>query len=179
MVHGRVKPKERDDILTEFRNGGFDILVATTVIEVGIDNPNATVMIIEHAERFGLAQLHQLRGRVGRGAAQATVVAIAHHPISDIGRQRLEYFAAQSDGFRIAEADLRLRGPGEVFGQRQSGIPDFRVADPWKDQDLLDAARDFIKLLFENHEALDRESRKVYNYLNDIASRRTAGLGGG
>jgi ATP-dependent DNA helicase RecG len=179
MVHGRVKPKERDDILAKFRDGGFDILVATTVVEVGIDNPNATVMMIEHAERFGLAQLHQLRGRVGRGAAQATVVAIAHHPISDIGRQRLEYFAAQSDGFRIAEADLKLRGPGEVFGQRQSGIPDFRVADPWKDQDLLDAARDFIKLLFENQEALDRESRKVYNYLNDMASRRIADLGGG
>ena len=179
MVHGRVKTGDRDRILESFRQGEIDVLLATTVIEVGIDNPNATVMIIEHAERFGLAQLHQLRGRVGRGERQATVVALAHQPISDIGRQRLEYFAAHSDGFKIAEADLKLRGPGEIFGVRQSGVPDFHVADPWKDQDLLESARVLIAGLFGDYNNLDTAHRRLYKYLDDIASRRVINLGGG
>ncbi|MGD8922290.1 MAG: helicase-related protein, partial [Candidatus Zixiibacteriota bacterium] len=179
MVHGRVKPKERDAILSDFRDKKIDILLATTVIEVGIDNPNATVMIIEHAERFGLAQLHQLRGRVGRGEKQATVIALAHPPISDIGRQRLEYFAAHSDGFQIAEADLKLRGPGEIFGVRQAGAPEFHVADPWRDQDLLEEARHLVAGLFKNESSLDSDSRKIYTYLNRSASDRLLQLGGG
>ena len=179
MVHGRVKGTERDEILERFRRGEIDVLLATTVIEVGIDNPNATVMIIEHAERFGLAQLHQLRGRVGRGDRQATVVALAHQPISEIGRQRLEYFAAHSDGFKIAEADLKLRGPGEIFGVRQSGVPDFHVADPWKDQDLLESARATVTKLFSEYNNLDTDYRRLYNYLDEVASRRELNLGGG
>jgi len=112
MVHGRVKAKERDQILESFRDGKLDILLATTVIEVGLDNPNATIMIIEHCERFGLAQLHQLRGRIGRGTKSSTLIAIAHPPISEIAQKRLEYFSQTTDGFEIAEADLQLRGPG-------------------------------------------------------------------
>ncbi|RME20858.1 MAG: ATP-dependent DNA helicase RecG, partial [Candidatus Zixiibacteriota bacterium] len=133
LVHGRMKAKERDAVLTAFREGKVDILLSTTVIEVGIDNPNATLLVIQHAERFGLAQLHQLRGRVGRGEKPATVIALAYQPISEVARKRLEYFAAHRDGFEIAEADLELRGPGEMFGVRQSGAPELRLARLGKD----------------------------------------------
>jgi ATP-dependent DNA helicase RecG len=179
VVHGRIKAPERDRILTGFRQKEIDVLLATTVIEVGLDNPNATIMIIEHAERFGLAQLHQLRGRVGRGEQPATVIAIAHQPISEVGRERLKYFVAHDDGFKIAEADLRLRGPGEVFGSRQSGMPEFQVADLWKDQDLLEAARLLLERLFEDTSTLDGEYRELYTVLEEHVTRRTLELGGG
>jgi len=179
MVHGRVKAKERDALLTRFRAGELDVLLATTVIEVGIDNPNATVLVIEHAERFGLAQLHQLRGRVGRGGKQATVVALAHPPISDMARQRLQYFSDTSDGFEIAEADLKLRGPGEIFGVRQSGLPELRLADLWGDRDLMEEGRSLLEKLFAHRAALDSDHRTLYSFLEQSAERRDLLLGGG
>lgn len=179
MVHGRVKPKERDAVLGRFRSGELDILLSTTVIEVGIDNPKATTMIIEHAERFGLVQLHQLRGRIGRGEKEATVVALAHPPISDVARRRLETFAATCNGFKIAEADLELRGPGEMFGVRQSGLPEFRTAKLVADRDLIEAGRRLLEHLFANHDRLDREYVNLYNCLNKTASQKETLLGGG
>ncbi len=179
MVHGRIKPKERDSILSRFRNGELDLLLATTVIEVGIDNPAATLLVIEHAERFGLAQLHQLRGRVGRGGKQATVIAVAHPPLSEIACQRLEYFVSQTDGFEIAEADLKLRGPGEIFGVRQSGLPELRTANLWTDRDLLEAARKLLEDLFAGADKLDSQHRTLYKYLHATAENRLVYLGGG
>jgi ATP-dependent DNA helicase RecG len=139
LLHGRVPTEERDDIMRRFRDGTIDLLVATTVIEVGIDVPNATVMLIEHPERFGLSQLHQLRGRVGRGGEQSYCVLLG-----DVGREaraRLQVFVDTEDGFAIADADLKLRGMGDLFGERQSGVPTFTVADPIRDAALSDRAR--------------------------------------
>ncbi len=179
VVHGKIKAKERDEVLAEFFAGKIDVLLATTVIEVGLDNPNATIMLIEHAERFGLAQLHQLRGRIGRGSKQATLVAIAHPPISEIGRRRLEYFASTTDGFKIAEADLELRGPGEMFGSRQSGLPEFRTARISQDRDLIEASRNLLQTLFEQHNNLDSSYQNLYTYLSRTASLRDVYTGGG
>src|SRR5687768_2441077 len=134
LLHGRVPAAERDSTMRRFRDAEIDVLVATTVIEVGIDVPNATVMLIEHPERFGLSQLHQLRGRVGRGADEAYCILLGD--VGDEARQRLEIFAGTEDGFEIARADLTLRGMGDLFGQRQSGVPTFRVADPLRDEEL-------------------------------------------
>lgn len=141
LLHGRMKAREKDGIMLRFKAGEVKILVSTTVIEVGVDVPNASVMIVEHAERFGLAQLHQLRGRVGRGTEQAYCYLIEHFPISAIGRERLSTIAGTTDGFAIAEKDLELRGPGEYFGYEQSGLPRFRFANLLKDQDVLRLAR--------------------------------------
>jgi len=179
MVHGRIKPKERQEVLHRFFNKELDVLLATTVIEVGLDNPNATVMIIEHAERFGLSQLHQLRGRIGRGEKQATLVAIAHPPISDIGRQRLDYFVSTTDGFKIAEADLKLRGPGEMFGVRQSGLPELRIARITEDQALIKAARELLQYLFQNENRLDSGYQKLYNYMDKNTKQKQILLGAG
>jgi len=179
VVHGRIKPRERDSILEKFRDGEIDILLATTVIEVGIDNPNATILVIEHAERFGLAQLHQLRGRIGRGGKPATAIAVAHPPVSDIARQRLEFFARHGDGFLVAEADLQLRGPGEVFGVRQSGLPELRIADLWRDRDLMETGRELLEEILTDPGSLDSEHRTLYNYLTRVAERREIHLGGG
>ena len=140
LLHGRVPAAERDAIMRRFRDGGIDVLVATTVIEVGIDVANATVMLIEHPERFGLSQLHQLRGRVGRGADEAFCILLGD--VSPDAAERLRVFAGTEDGFEIARADLRLRGMGDLFGERQSGVPTFRVADPLRDEALNEAARD-------------------------------------
>ncbi len=138
LVHGRMKAEDRDAVMRRFRDGAIDILVATTVIEVGIDVPNATVMVIEHPERFGLAQLHQLRGRVGRGAEQSHCVLIADDPSA---RERLLRFARTTDGFRIAELDLKERGMGDLAGKRQAGGFALRFADLERDGDLVDGAR--------------------------------------
>jgi len=141
LVHGRMSPPERDDVMRAFRDGKLGVLVSTTVIEVGIDIPNATVMVIEHAERFGLSQLHQLRGRVGRGSAAGHCLLINRAPGNPLAAQRLRVMEKQHDGFKIAEADLAQRGPGEFLGTRQSGLGDFRLANLARDARLLLEAR--------------------------------------
>ena len=140
LLHGRLSSEEKDDIMRRFRDGEVDVLVATTVIEVGIDVANATVMLIEHPERFGLSQLHQLRGRVGRGADAAFCILLGD--VSPDTKQRLDVFVGTEDGFEIARADLALRGMGDLFGERQSGIPTFRVADPLRDEQLNERAHE-------------------------------------
>lgn len=142
LLHGRLKPQEKEEVMAAFKNRELDVLVATTVIEVGIDVPNASVMMIEHAERFGLAQLHQLRGRVGRGTEQSYCLLIQSQRCSEDGRRRLQVMAESTDGFRIAEADLEIRGPGEFLGTRQAGLPDFRVANLLRDGRILELARE-------------------------------------
>ena len=137
LIHGRLKPAEKQQIMDEFKAGKIHLLVATTVIEVGVDVPSASLMIIENAERLGLAQLHQLRGRVGRGSSQSSCVLMYNPPLGDLARQRMEIMRETTDGFRIAEKDLQLRGPGEVLGTRQTGMMLFRVADLARDADLL------------------------------------------
>ena len=146
VLHGRVPPAERDRTMRAFARGDVRVLVATTVIEVGVDIPEATWMVIESAERFGLAQLHQLRGRVGRGAGKATCVAI-HGRLSEAAKRRLEVFASTLDGFEIAEADLAIRGPGDLLGTRQAGLPSLRVARLPEDWDWLLRARDDVQEL--------------------------------
>lgn len=141
LLHGRLDPDLKDQVMRMFQRGELQILVATTVIEVGVDVPNATVMVIEHAERFGLAQLHQLRGRIGRGAAKSYCVLMTGGKVTEEGQRRLQAMVDTNDGFKIAELDLELRGPGEFFGTRQAGMPDFRVANIIRDAQLLEAAK--------------------------------------
>lgn len=172
LVHGRIKADKRDKTIKEFQDGKLDVLVATTVIEVGIDIPNAGILVIQHAERFGLAQLHQMRGRVGRGGQRGLAVAIAYHPISDIGRRRLDYFAATTDGFKIAEADLELRGPGEFFGIRQSGLPEFRLANPITDQELLVSARAWAEKLYHEYATHREKAGFLLNHAAQFSTLR-------
>jgi len=141
LLHGRLDANEKEHVMREFQQGKIEILVATTVIEVGVDVPNATVMVIEHADRFGLAQLHQLRGRIGRGAAKSYCVLMRGEKVSEEGERRLDAMVRSNDGFQIAELDLELRGPGEFFGTKQAGIPSFRVANIIRDRQLLEAAK--------------------------------------
>jgi ATP-dependent DNA helicase RecG len=142
LLHGRLKGPEKEQVMGAFYRGEIGVLVATTVVEVGVDVPNATVMVIEHAERFGLAQLHQLRGRVGRGAGASTCILVTHGRLSDEARARVEVLTRSDDGFVIAEKDLELRGPGDFFGTRQSGLPRLRVGDLVRDRELMAAARE-------------------------------------
>jgi len=141
LLHGRLKSDEKERTMAAFAAGQIDVLVSTTVIEVGVDVANATIMLIEHAERFGIAQLHQLRGRVGRGAHQSLCILMTPNRLSDVARQRIQAMVSTTDGFRLAEVDLQLRGPGEMAGTRQSGIPEFRVANLMTDGELLSLAQ--------------------------------------
>jgi ATP-dependent DNA helicase RecG len=141
LLHGRLDAELKEQVMRMFQKGELQILVATTVIEVGVDVPNATVMVIEHAERFGLAQLHQLRGRIGRGAAKSHCILMTGGKVSEEGQRRLDAMVRTNDGFQIAELDLELRGPGEFFGTRQAGMPSFRVANLIRDAQLLEAAK--------------------------------------
>ena len=141
LLHGRLSSEEKEEVMRRFRRNDIQVLVATTVVEVGVDVPNATVMVIEHAERFGLAQLHQLRGRIGRGAQKSYCILVAQGRLSEDGLQRLKTLVRTNNGFEIAETDLQLRGPGEFFGTKQSGELGFHVANPLRDRELLELAR--------------------------------------
>ena len=157
LVHGRMKQAEKQATMRAFKSGEIDLLVATTVIEVGVDVPNASLMIVENAERLGLAQLHQLRGRVGRGAAASNCVLLYQSPLSQMAKQRLATMRETNDGFVIAEKDLELRGPGELLGTRQTGIAAFRVADLARDADLLPRVRELAdELLADSPSTADR-----------------------
>ncbi|ASJ76665.1 ATP-dependent DNA helicase RecG [Granulosicoccus antarcticus] len=151
LVHGRLKPREKEAIMQSFKSREIDLLVATTVIEVGVDVPNASLMIIENAERLGLSQLHQLRGRVGRGSAQSSCILLYQTPLSNNGRERLGIMRETNDGFIIAEKDLSLRGAGEVLGTRQTGLAEFRIAELGRDDDLLDDVSEIADLLLDAH----------------------------
>jgi len=141
LLHGRLSSDDKEVVMRRFQRGEIDVLVATTVVEVGVDVPNATVMVVEHAERFGLAQLHQLRGRVGRGAAKSYCVLMTGKRVSEVGEERLDAMVRTQDGFELAEVDLEQRGPGEFFGTRQAGLPDFRVANLLRDREALEHAK--------------------------------------
>jgi ATP-dependent DNA helicase RecG len=170
LLHGRIPADERDATMRAFRDGQIDVLVATTVIEVGIDVPNASVMVIEHPERFGLSQLHQLRGRVGRGAEQSYCILLGD--VSPEAAARLSVFVETEDGFEIARADLRLRGMGDLFGERQSGVPTFRVADPIRDEALSDQAREAAeKVLAEDPELNLPRNLGILKVLSERYSR--------
>ena len=154
--------------MADFASGALSVLVSTTVIEVGVDVPNASIMIIEHAERFGLAQLHQLRGRVGRGSAKSSCVLLYKQPLGDVARERLNVMRQTEDGFVIAEEDLRLRGGGEVLGTRQSGLPGFRIASLPEHTDLLNSAQDEARLKLTRDPELkgpDAEALRLLLYL--------------
>jgi ATP-dependent DNA helicase RecG len=151
LVHGRLPAGEKAAVMAQFNAGELQLLVATTVIEVGVDVPNASLMVIDHAERMGLSQMHQLRGRVGRGAAASVCILLFQNPLSDNARERLRIMYEHTDGFEIARHDLRIRGPGELLGARQSGVPMLRFADLEGDLDLLEAARDAAGRLLRDH----------------------------
>ena len=165
LVHGKQKAAERDAAMAAFAGGDADILVATTVIEVGVNVPEATIMVIEHAERFGLAQLHQLRGRVGRGSAKSSCLLLYQAPLGETAKARLQILRETEDGFRIAEEDLRLRGGGEVLGTRQSGLPEFRLADLAVHGDLLAMARDDAQLVVDRDLTLKSERGEALRLL--------------
>ncbi len=172
LVHGRMKPAAKQEIMDRFKQGIVQLLVATTVIEVGVDVPNASLMIIENAERLGLAQLHQLRGRVGRGDEQASCVLLYGQPIGPLAKERLNILRQTSDGFRIAEKDLELRGPGEVLGTRQTGMLQFRVADLARDQQLLETIPAVAAQLLE--QSPERVDKLIRRWIGDAA--RFAGV---
>jgi ATP-dependent DNA helicase RecG len=171
LLHGRMRSDEKDAVMEAFRRGELQILVSTTVIEVGVDVPNATVMVVEHADRFGLSQLHQLRGRIGRGGEKSTCILVAPKSNTGEGRQRLETMVATQDGFAIAEADLKLRGPGELFGTRQHGALGLHVANPLRDHELLEAARHEAFAIVEKP-AEAQERRRLFAALDPEWQRR-------
>ena len=154
LIHGRMKPKEKMAVMAKFKLGEIQLLVATTVIEVGVDVPNASLMVIENPERLGLAQLHQLRGRIGRGSIQSHCILLYQTPLSNVGKQRLSVMRDSTDGFYIAEKDLELRGPGQVLGTQQTGLMSFRVADIARDAPLLDIVKDASETILQNHEEI-------------------------
>jgi ATP-dependent DNA helicase RecG len=169
LLHGRMKPTEKQEIMAQFSTNQIQLLVATTVIEVGVDVPNASLMVIEHAERMGLSQLHQLRGRVGRGAEKSSCILLYQSPLSELARARLKVIYESSDGFAIAQADLHLRGPGEFLGVRQSGLPMLKIADLDRDADLLTVSKAVAeKLLREHPEAVEKHLQRWLGYAEEL-----------
>jgi ATP-dependent DNA helicase RecG len=156
IIHGRMTPKEKQSAMSRFRSGATQVLVATSVVEVGVDVPNACLIVIDSAERFGLAQLHQLRGRVGRGAFPGFCAVLIREETSEQSQTRLSAFASTSDGFELAEIDFGLRGPGDLFGTQQHGLPPLRIADLRRDQRVLDEARQAAEKLFAADPGLAR-----------------------
>ncbi|MCM2263563.1 MAG: ATP-dependent DNA helicase RecG [Desulfuromonadales bacterium] len=177
LLHGKMSPEDKETIMGRFKARQLDILVSTTVIEVGIDVPNATVMVIEHAERFGLAQLHQLRGRVGRGSAPGLCLLMKSFRCSEEGEKRLEVMTRTTDGFRIAEADLEIRGPGEFLGTRQSGLPDFRVANILRDARILEEARSDAFAIAETSEFQEGATEEMRSLAAELKHRWGTRLG--
>jgi ATP-dependent DNA helicase RecG len=174
LLHGRLDADEKDVIMRRFQRGEIDVLVSTTVIEVGVDVPNASVMVVEHAERFGLAQLHQLRGRVGRGAAKSYCILVTGGRVSDLGEERLNAMVRTQDGFELAELDLTMRGPGEFFGTRQAGLPEFRVANIVRDRRLLELAKQEAATFASQPDAsvTEVERARVWARLKEAWQRR-------
>lgn len=174
LLHGRMKGAQKDAEMKRFESGEVSVLVATTVIEVGVDVPEATIMVVEHAERFGLAQLHQLRGRIGRGERQGRCLLLYTAPLGESARARIRMMRETDDGFRIAEEDLRLRGAGEILGTRQSGLPDFRLADISAHEEFMLAARDDAKLILEKDPELTSERGQALRVLLYLFERDAA-----
>jgi ATP-dependent DNA helicase RecG len=175
LLHGRLKQEEKERVMQAFARGEFHILVSTTVVEVGVDVPNATVMLVEHAERFGLSQLHQLRGRVGRGVHQSYCILLYQAPLNEHGRERLKALTESTDGFVIADRDLALRGPGDFFGTRQSGMPTLRVGDLVRDHHLMEEARREAILALEGQ----RDSESLVEFVNSNWEQRFGLIGVG
>jgi ATP-dependent DNA helicase RecG len=175
MVHGRLAPAEKDTVMADFAEGRLDVLVATTVVEVGVDVPNASIMVIEQAERFGLAQLHQLRGRVGRGKRESSCVLLYDPPLSRTAEARLDILRRTDDGFLIAEKDLELRGGGDPLGLRQSGFPAYRLADPVSHRDLIAAAADDARLVLARDPELSGPRGRAIQVLQSLFDWRPAG----
>ena len=163
LITGRMSPEEKDRVMLDFRDRKIDVLVATVVVEVGLDVPNATVMVVENAERFGLSQLHQLRGRIGRSERQSYCVAVAA-PKTDDAKARLKVFVECSDGFRLAEEDLKIRGPGQFFGTRQHGVPELKIGNIITDYDLLRLAADDAKVVVGKDDTLSAPRLKPVSY---------------
>jgi ATP-dependent DNA helicase RecG len=176
LLHGRMKPEEKEEVMRRFITGEIQILVSTTVIEVGVDVPNASVMIVEHAERFGLSQLHQLRGRVGRGAEQSYCLLLASDKQTEVARERLGIMEETNDGFKIAEKDLQIRGPGEVMGTRQAGLPEFRVANLIRDLEILQLARKEADY-YVNQRKTSAEAAKMIKRVQGDARMKLAAVG--
>jgi ATP-dependent DNA helicase RecG len=174
LVHGKMKSRDKDEAMAAFAQGTTQILVATTVIEVGIDIPQATIMVIEHAERFGLAQLHQLRGRVGRAGGKSSCLLLYKAPLGEAAKARIAIMRETDDGFRIAEEDLRLRGEGEVLGTKQSGLPGFRLADLSAHGPLLNLARDEARKIVDKNPRLEGARGEALRLLLNIFERGEA-----
>jgi ATP-dependent DNA helicase RecG len=172
LIHGRMTAEEKDDVMAQFSKNEISILVSTTVVEVGVDIPNATVMVVEHAERFGLTQLHQLRGRVGRGAEKSYCVLVKRN-VTDASRTRLHIMEETNDGFVIADEDLKLRGPGEFFGIKQSGFFKYKIANMVTDGPIIRDARKLAFEIVENDPNLKNESNKMIleTFIRDYADR--------
>jgi ATP-dependent DNA helicase RecG len=177
LVHGRLPPTEKDTVMADFAAGTLSVLVATTVVEVGVDVPAASIMVIEQAERFGLAQLHQLRGRVGRGKADSSCVLLYDAPLSAVAQARLDILRRTDDGFVIAEKDLELRGGGDPLGLKQSGFPAYRLADPAAHRDLIAVAADDARLVLSRDPELKSERGKAIQVLQALFDWRPDGTG--
>jgi ATP-dependent DNA helicase RecG len=168
LVHGKLSGPEKDAVMADIADGQLSVLVATTVVEVGVNVPNATIMVIEQAERFGLAQLHQLRGRVGRGRRESACVLLYDPPLSETAQQRLDILRRTDDGFVIAEKDLELRGGGDALGLRQSGLPDYVFADPFLHRDLIAIAGDDARLVVARDPELKSERGRALQVLSEL-----------